>query len=427
VRKAPAVAITPRGAGLLTQFACIHDNLDNAIGLVIFLNAVVIGLETEFGSNPFLWLEHFFFSVYFFEMVVKVDAHGLRHYLLNHPFDAFLLSSAFLDLYLSKILPIGNNLSALRLLRTMRVIRLLRLFKLFRELQIIIDAFLQAFKIVMWIGTLIIITNYVFAVFFTQLVGHKAELWGEKEAMIKHWCGSLPNAMVSLFVVMTLDDWIEMADTIAEVMPPLIVYPVFMFYILLSSYTMTSLITGIISETLITRERDDEEHKAHMLREVLVEATTRVRQIVTSFDQDGSGDLTVQEVEHALSLPGIHDAFIIELKKANVHFDAKQLINFLAHHTDENGAVAIDAITDAIVGLEGEAKAVALFEVRADVHRLQDRLNGMDGLLTNRSAQVNQRIANVESTQQQIIRDLGFLRQELRQMSASGHRAVRAS
>merc|ERR1712232_257675 len=89
--------LEPDSAGTSTWYENISNNLDNGIGLVIFINSVVIGLETDLGSQHFLAVEHVFFAAYAFEMVVRVRTLGIRGYLTSSWFDAVLLLMGFFD------------------------------------------------------------------------------------------------------------------------------------------------------------------------------------------------------------------------------------------------------------------------------------------------------------------------------------------
>merc|ERR1719174_2992647 len=154
------------------------------VGLVIVFNAVIIGMETDLGADEFIFFEHFFCIFFIIEMAMRICQLGCKGYVSDNSnlFDGSLVISGTADLY---IIPMivgpgkkGGAVSVLRLLRMLRVMRILRLFKVFKELMVILAAFLKAFSAVMWVSVLTLIFDYVFAVFLTQTVGHKAAWWG---------------------------------------------------------------------------------------------------------------------------------------------------------------------------------------------------------------------------------------------------------
>merc|ERR1711920_247113 len=117
----------------------------------------------------------------------------------------------------------------------------------------------------MWVGAIIILMMWVFAVMTTRMIGHKADLlWADDEEtaqLVRTWFGTILSSMYTLFKVFTLNEWVPLCDT---VMQRIIWFPFFMIgYILLSSYTMASLVTAVISENMIAAVVEDESKRLH--------------------------------------------------------------------------------------------------------------------------------------------------------------------
>merc|ERR1719258_127218 len=209
-------------------------------------------------------------------MLLRISQLGCLAYLSkgSNCFDCLLVCTGDFDLWVSPFLtPAGgkskgsSSAKLMKLLRMFRVLRIVRLFKMFHELQIIMQAFLCALSTVMWGGLLTVILNYICAVFLTQTIGHNAEMWDEKAPHITEWFGTIGHSMRTLFIVITLAQWDDIAMTLSEEINSFFVFTAAMTYITITAFTMVSLITGIISEELIGAQKDDEGHKLQMIEE----------------------------------------------------------------------------------------------------------------------------------------------------------------
>merc|ERR1712232_606506 len=113
----------------------------------------------------------------------------------------------------------ASTTGILRLLRMARILRMVRLFRMFTMLAILLSAFAKALSVVMWVGLLVVILDYIVAIVATQAVGHKADMWGEDAETVRQWFGTISQSMTSLFTVMTLAEWDDMAHILSHVMP----------------------------------------------------------------------------------------------------------------------------------------------------------------------------------------------------------------
>jgi len=145
---------------------------------------------------------------------------------------------------------------------------------MFRQLGLIMQAFYKAFQVVLVVSLLVVVMNYGFAIVLTQMVGHSQAQWDmEDQQKIEEWFGTIPRSMWTLFTIMTLSDWELIPKTLIKVLPSFPVFAFFIMYILIASYTMLSLITGIICESLIASQQDYKHKKLASIegkREVVV-------------------------------------------------------------------------------------------------------------------------------------------------------------
>mmetsp|Transcript_91241 Transcript_91241/g.144131 ORF Transcript_91241/g.144131 Transcript_91241/m.144131 type:complete len:538 (-) Transcript_91241:130-1743(-) len=362
----------------------IFDSQSNefhiAVGCVIAVNSIVIGLETDFGAEHFLVSEYVFCIVYICEMTMRLVQETPCGYFssLSSWFDCSLVVTGSLDLFvLSHLGDKGRSLKFLktgRLLRALRVVRLARLFKLFHGLEMILKAYANAFQSVIWVGTVIIIFDYILAVFCTQLIGHKADQWPEEsQPKIELWFGTIGRSMRTLFIVMTLASWDVICYTLMERIPGYVIFPLACSYIMLASYTMVSLITGVISESLITAQNKDEQNRVQELEKSRKQLGAELFALLESMDPDRRhpGKLSRQDVEKALR---DHKDIIPRLHAHEIKISKDELLSLIGRlpHTDHAhpDLVEISLVRDAIMTMEGVAKASAVQDLKHKITAL---------------------------------------------------------
>merc|ERR1719460_2736737 len=121
------------------------------------------------------------------------------------------------------------------------------------------------------------------------MVGQKAFLWGPDEAQVVTWFGSVGQSMRTLCFIMTLSEWDTVVLTLSRRLNGVLVLVAASGYIIVTAYTMLSLITGVICEALVTARRQDEEHKMQQMQESQKQFAEGIKDLLMTFDRDGSG------------------------------------------------------------------------------------------------------------------------------------------
>eukprot|EP00747_Dinoflagellata_sp_TGD_P193362 gnl/TRDRNA2_/TRDRNA2_59409_c0_seq1.p1 gnl/TRDRNA2_/TRDRNA2_59409_c0~~gnl/TRDRNA2_/TRDRNA2_59409_c0_seq1.p1 ORF type:complete len:322 (+),score=59.62 gnl/TRDRNA2_/TRDRNA2_59409_c0_seq1:2-967(+) len=244
-----------------------------------------------------------------------------------------------------------------------RIMRVIRLFRMFSMLAVIMSAFAKALSVVAWVGLLIMIIDYMFAIICTQMVGHNAEWWGEDAETIREWFGTIPQSVESLFTIMTLAEWDTIVKTLAKGMSPGLVWLVMIAYILAVSYSMVALITGVISESLMASRAEDESLKIADLQEARKETLKGFKNVCIMIDTDGSGEISREEMQQMFknnpSILNKLDALGVSLEES----DAMTLFDKLS----QGSPLPIDTFVEALSNLTGDATAAALFDLKTDV------------------------------------------------------------
>jgi len=202
---------------------------------VILLNAIMLGLETSVAvrqhySRILDILDQLILSVFVIEIVLKLYAYGWRFFRSGwNVFDFMIVSIA--------LMPSAGIFSVLRVLR---VLRILRLISVVPQLRFIVESLLKALPGIGSIFILLLLLYYIFAVIATQLFGPQ----------FPQWFGTLTQSMYTLFEVMTLEGWSDMARAIMEQFPYAWLF--FVLFILIATFTMLNLFVAIIVDTMQT-------------------------------------------------------------------------------------------------------------------------------------------------------------------------------
>lgn len=371
------------------------DHFNMVIGLVIIGNAVTIGFETEYGADSigFSFLENFFNVIFLSEMCLRLRLLRCQYFLEPwNVFDFTLVTIGTLDLWVLPVLTSSNSalqhvtvLRSLRMMRLMRVLRVIRLFRMFQQLFLIMQAFGKAFQIVLLMGLLVLILDYVCAIIVTQGIGHQADLWEgiEDHEKINKWFGTIPASMQTLFMVMTLTGWDDISYTLVKVLPPAVVYPALVLYIMVTSYTMLSLITGIISESLITAQQEYRLRKDRIVEEKKKEVSFELRNFLLNEALDGEDKdkYNNADVEALKSFMKGDTDTLMKLASLNIHMTEQGLLALIDKMADGNGKINVDYFVDKLTNLVGGATASSIMDLKFDIAKLNSQLDTVMGSL----------------------------------------------
>lgn len=160
----------------------ITKYIDLFIGLVILLNALVIGLSTDIAQDSPLWvgMECTFTLIFLLEIVFKLSKDGWRLHFLGidmgwNIFDAAVVLIAIVDLVFSILGSLLDlrHFTIMRLLRFARLTKLVRVLKLkiFKELTLLINGCFAGFRTLFWAIIALFFLLYFLGVLLTQMIG----------------------------------------------------------------------------------------------------------------------------------------------------------------------------------------------------------------------------------------------------------------
>jgi voltage-gated sodium channel len=225
------------------------------IVLVIVVAGVIAGLETspaimERHADLLLGLDKFILAVFAVEALLKIAAHGRKPW--RYFADGWNVFD-FLILVLC-LLPVGGPFAAV--LRLTRALRLLRLVSALPKLQLLVGALLKSLSAMGYVSLLLALLFYIYAVAGIHLFGQHDP---------KHF-GSLPAAFLSLFRLVTLDNWADLFNGQLPHVPGVKVAFYFVTFIVLGTMIILNLFIGIIMNSMSEMhaelaERDRTQHE----------------------------------------------------------------------------------------------------------------------------------------------------------------------
>lgn len=168
---------------------------------VILATGLIVGLETypaimATHGDLLHVLDHIVLYIFVIEILLKIGSNGSKpwEYFYDgwNVFDFIIVAVCFL--------PIGGAYIAV--LRLARILRVLRLITAMPRLQLLVGALLKSFPSMSYVGILLILLFYIYAVLGTFLFGMNDPL---------HF-GDLQTSFLTLFKVITLEGWIEIMN-----------------------------------------------------------------------------------------------------------------------------------------------------------------------------------------------------------------------
>jgi len=203
---------------------------------VIILSALLIGAKTYDIDPTYLtiltYLDIAITYLFLFEIVIRFIAEGHNWSFFKkgwNVFDTLIVAAS--------LIPIDDSEMVL-LARLIRVFRVLRLISIIPELRILISALLKALPPMGYVLLLMFIMFYIYAAVGSFLFEEiNQTLWGD-----------IAVAMLTLFRVVTFEDWTDVMYETMEVYPLSWMY--YLSFIFLNAFVFLNMMIGIVIERM---------------------------------------------------------------------------------------------------------------------------------------------------------------------------------
>ena len=256
-------------AGRLQRIADSKAFQSTILGVIV-VNAITLGLQTYSGidsryGDVLTIIDETCLAIFSVEILIRIGAYGRR------PQDFFKSGWNVFDFVVvgAVFLPgLRENVTLLRLVRLFRVVRIVSVLP---DLRVLIRGMAQSVKPIASLAVLAVLVMYVYG-----MVGWIIFAEGDPE----NW-GTIGQAMLTLFVMMTLESWPDLLDAGLEVTDWAWLY--FVSYILVASFLIINVVIAIIISA-VEDARDEERHLAAV---EAAEARMEGGDIGAAFDDPG--------------------------------------------------------------------------------------------------------------------------------------------
>lgn len=377
------------------------------VGTAIFLNALVIGFETEIDFDGWAVVQRCFLFFFTTELSLRLCLQGWSFYESpGNVMDFFIVAAGVLD---SVFLPFLHWLSGggreekqgftyfiSEALKLLRIVRLVRLVKIIDPLLRLALGVAEAVQGMFWVLVFLFMMLYASAILCTRLLGH-GEAPGlstngeETEARdVREMFDSVWTSMFILFEMMSC--WSLMTFIPLFNAVPLARLLAVLFYILMA-WALLAVMTGVVSEKIIAVKDALNSEELDREQEKRLIAGKKLRDLFMNVDIDGSGSIAREEFNSMLYCNELSKV-MTECTQTNTE-ELMEVFNWLDH--DGNGVVDIDEFVAGFTHLneqvtpksflkfqEGASKSIRRLEkaLVAMVHRRFDKLvNGVSAPL----------------------------------------------
>ncbi len=229
----------------------------SGITALIIFNAAILGVLTYRTSlSPGLvslleFLDAAITWIFVAEIVLKLYVYRFQFF--KEGWNVFDISVIALSL-----VPGASAFTVLRALRVLRVLRLLRFVPMMKR---ITEALLKSIPGMGAILAVIILVIYVGAVMATNMYGNTSN------AEVRDMFGTLPDAALTLFQLMTMDGWSELLGAVTDDGHPY-AWVFFLIFIFVGSFAILNLFIALIVEALTEEQKAalDEQIEAFEVR-----------------------------------------------------------------------------------------------------------------------------------------------------------------
>jgi voltage-gated sodium channel len=276
---------------------------DAAIGVVIVMNSLTIGLESSLSLNPandlsiFEFLEKIYMAVYCVELGLRFFAYKLT--CLANPwvqFDAFLVAISFVSLAYESIG--GGNLGPLNIVKVLRLSRLVRALRLvvqFRMLWTLIRGLYNTIEVMAHTVFLVVLLLYLFACVGVELITKDPD--GLPVDIVERNFSDVGPIMLSLLQFVILDGTHGIYFDMVIARPSLICYFIPIIFIL--GLALMNLFTAVVIEGVFAQAKVDAEVGEAYKKQLAKSNLPRLHDLFYRLDLDGSGDITLDELHNA--------------------------------------------------------------------------------------------------------------------------------
>lgn len=379
-----------------------RPSVDVAICLVIVLSAILMGVEQDSSEDEALtindrliWyvIEVMFGTVFIIELAARIHTHRWNYFKgFMNLFDVFMVAATILDTFILSPLQQGGStriIGVLRIIRMVRLVRLIRLLPYFKELWLIVFGLGQSMKTLSWTSLLLLVDLYFFAIFATQQIGQKDEIYNQyyldNQGLWDHeiYFGTVPRSMLTFFQICVMDEWSENIVRHVKFNQPGMEW-MFVVFVCFTTFGILNIVVGVVVENTLQMAKQSDVKIKKKKEKDRMRILNHLREFFESSDEDGSGTLTPDEVKAAMDNPdNMKKLALLDLPFE----DPIELYTLL--DVDSSGEISIDEFISGCMRIKGSAKSKDIFTLQVMVDTLGGRFQDLTNALQTTSEKIN--------------------------------------
>ena len=262
---------TMRQTRSITKLIMMSGIIENLMNLLVMVNTVLLAMDRydqpDSEATALGYVNIIFTSIFTAELVAKLFGFGLVGYLsdpMNYLDGSVVLFSLveiiFLDgqgaLSAFRTLRIFR---AVRMIRTLRVLRVARLLRSLRSMQLIIDVVGKTIGSFAYIGLLMMILIFIYALFGMQLFGGKFNF---ADGSPRQNFDSFNNAFLTMFQVLTMENWQSVLYSAMRAQNSVISAVYLITWIFIGNYILLNLFLAIMLDAFTESDESMGEEEA---------------------------------------------------------------------------------------------------------------------------------------------------------------------
>jgi voltage-gated sodium channel len=370
-----------------------------AVGAAILINAILIGIEVDYGRGDkmedrqvFFIFDVFFSLGFFVEMLVRQNQLGWDYFLDPwNVFDYVLVVLSCVDLAVS-ISDEGSMAAVriIRLLRLLRIVRNIRGIRMFRELWMIIQGLLDSLRTMGWVSLLLFMIVYCISVVLTTTVG-QSDYVKEHWIYSQQYVGTVYRSMWTVIQLITFDNWAtDIARPMSEVSP--ITTWICIATITVCTFGVLNVIIAVMVERTLTIAKENRDIIGGVLEKTEKELLKSMAEDFFALDEDGSGELDFDEFQKLIHTPN----FSFKLRLLGIFEDEAESL-FELMDADSSGTVSPEEFIAGLQKLKGPAKGQDLVQLISFAQKQSSRASRFCERITKLSTKADKIQARLNS------------------------------
>jgi len=286
--------------------------LNKVVAAVIVVNTIFLGLETDY-SDPnspakdrIFWIlvESIMIIIFTAEIVVRMYIERCHWPCsLWNWLDFCIVIVSVVETWILNFMEESGRLRVMGLLRCVRMLRLVRVFRLLRmfsPLYTTVMAFKEALSGLFYIGLIMLLGIYVCAIFITAVVGRgdMRELQLGTITGLERF-GTVIRSMYSLFELITLEGWVDVARPIIEQTPAMAFF--FFFFIIMFTFVLLQMVVAVVVEKTLLSAKKCQQGAAEMKSARVAEELEKMREAFVECDINQDETIDRDEFAEAMS------------------------------------------------------------------------------------------------------------------------------